>query len=205
MNTQENEPVYRIAFVDLLNNFVRRIGHIAAWANVVLIAIILIQVTLRYGFNNGLVPLEELIWHLYALAMMFGLSYAVTNDSHIRVDLIHMNLSKNARYVIEILGLLALLMPFLWIIIHHSLGWVLQSYEMGEASSNPTGLPYRWVVKSVLPLSFILLFIAAVARLVQSVLLLMHKGQDNDPKISGRVAMLSHLFSVQQQSDKQEK
>ena len=205
MNSDVNEPLYKIPIVDGINNFVRRVGHIAAWANVVLIGIILLQVILRYGFNNGMVELEELIWHLYAVGIMFGLSYAMTTDSHIRVDLIHMHLSPKKRYIIEILGLTILLMPFLWTIIHHSIGWVYQSFEMQEASSNPTGLPYRWIIKSVLPISFSLMFLAATARLIQSVMLLLHKGEDNDPDISGRVSMMSHLFTVTKHSTDEDK
>ncbi len=205
MNAEANEPLYKIPIVDSLNGFVRKVSHVVAWANVVLIGIILLQVTLRYGFNHGLVTLEELIWHLYAVAMMFGLSYAMTTDSHIRVDLIHMMLSPNKRYIIEILGITLLLMPFLWTIFYHSIGWVFQSYTMQEASANPTGLPYRWIIKSVIPLSFFMLFVATIARLIQSIMLLRHKGEDNDPVISGRVSSLNHLFSVTQHPQDKEK
>lgn len=190
------EPDYKIPIVDHLNSFVRRIGHIAAWANFILIGIILTQVVLRYGFNNGMVPLEELMWHFYAIALMFGLSFAVTNDSHIRVDLLHMTLSPKARHVIEIIGILFLLMPFIWVVFHNSIGWVIQSYSVGESSQNPTGLPYRWIIKSVIPISFFLIFLAALARLIRSVVLLRHKGIENEPDVSGRVSAMSNLFSV---------
>lgn len=191
------EPVYRIPIVDALNRFVRSIGHVMAWANVVLIGVIMAQVIMRYGFNHGMVALEELTWHFYAIAMMFGLSYAVTNDTHIRVDLIHMRLSPNTRHVIEILGIVFLLIPFIVIILDHSIGWVWQAYEIGESSQNPTGLSHRWIIKSVLPISFLLLLIAALARLIQSVLLLLHKADEQEPEISGRVSLTKHLFSVQ--------
>lgn len=191
------EPLYRIPVVDRLNGLVRAIGHVAAWINVVVIAVILAQVVLRYGFNHGLVALEELIWQFYAVGIMFGLSYAMTNDTHIRVDLVHMHLSANTRHVIEILGILFLLLPFIIVIFHHSLAWVWQAYEIGESSSSPTGLGNRWIVKSVVPLSFFLLFVAALARLLQSILLLLHKGEEQEPEISGRVSLLRHLFSVQ--------
>lgn len=83
----------RIPIVSFLNKIVTKVAETTAWLNVALILIILTQVTLRYGFHNGLVALEELIWHLYAVAFMFGISYAITTDSHIRVDIIHANMS----------------------------------------------------------------------------------------------------------------
>lgn len=195
---QPNDLEYRIPIVDALNGFVQRIGQVMAWSNVLLIGIILVQVVLRYGFNNGLVYLEELIWHIYAVGFMFGLSFAITNDSHIRVDIVHMNLSRTAQHRWEIFGLLFLLLPFIVVIFLHSLEWVYYSYEIGESSANPTGLPYRWVVKSVIPISFALLFIAAIARLIREVTLLLHLAREPEEPYPGRVSMLRHLFRVQE-------
>lgn len=191
---------YRIPVVDALNGFVQFIGRGMAWLNVVLIAVILIQVVLRYGFNNGLVYLEELIWHLYAVAFMFGLSFAITNDSHIRVDIVHMNLSRKNQHRWEIFGILFLLLPFIVVIFHHSLEWVAFSYGVNESSANPTGLPYRWIIKSVIPLSFAMLFIAAIARLIREFALLLHLAKEPEEKYPGRVSMLRHLFRVQEEN-----
>jgi len=197
--TQPNDLEYRIPIVDALNGFVQRIGHVIAWSNVLLVGIILVQVVLRYGFNHGLVYLEELIWHIYAVGFMFGLSFAITNDSHIRVDIVHMNLSRANQHRWEIFGILLLLLPFIVVIFLHSLEWVYYSYKIGESSANPTGLPYRWVVKSVIPLSFGLLFIAAIARLIREITLLLHLAREPEEVYPGRVSMIRHLFRVQEQ------
>jgi len=164
---QSNDAEYRIPIVEALNGAVRRVGHFFAWFNVLLIAVILLQVVLRYGFNSGLVYLEELIWHLYATAFMFGLSFAMVTDSHIRVDIVHMGMKKENQHRWEIFGILFLLLPFIVVVFIHSLEWVGYSYNVGESSANPTGLPYRWIVKSVIPLSFLMLFIATIARLIR--------------------------------------
>lgn len=195
MHTPKGE--YRIPIVDAINGFIQTVAKFTAWANVVLIGIILVQVVLRYGFNRGLVPLEELMWHLYAVAFMFGLAYAVTTDSHIRVDLVHMRLPLRLQHWFEIIGILFLMMPFIVIIFHHSLEWVAYSFELNESSSSPTGLPYRWIIKSVLPISFALLFLAAVARLIREIVLLRHRQWDGVEEHPGRVSALRRLFRVE--------
>jgi len=192
---------YRIPVVDFLNTLVSRIAETTAWLNVALIGIILAQVVLRYGFNHGLVPLEELMWHFYAIAFMFGMAYAITKDSHIRVDLVHMKLPRPAQHIIEILGIMLLLMPFLWIIFHHSLEWVAESYRLDEASTSPQGLSHRWIIKSVIPLSFFLMFLAALARLIQETLLLLHHGREPESTLPGQITMLRRLFRVETRSD----
>ncbi|MEW8315563.1 MAG: TRAP transporter small permease subunit [Candidatus Thiodiazotropha endolucinida] len=192
---------YHIPIVAWLNGIVRRIAETTAWFNVALILVIVVQVVMRYGFNKGMVPLEELMWHLYAVAFMFGMAYAVTNDSHIRVDVVHMALPKRAQHLFEIVGILLLLMPVLWILFDHSLGWAIEAYRVNESSQNPTGLPYRWIIKSVVPATMVLIFMAALARLIQEVSLLFHFGKEPDDQFPGRVSMMRRLFKPQQRKD----
>ena len=189
-------PQYRIPIVDGLNAIVRRIAEATAWFNVLLIGVILAQVVMRYGFNHGMVPLEELMWHLYAVAFMFGMAYSISKDSHIRVDIVHMNLPKRAQHVLEILGILLLLFPFLWVLFDHSIGWAAEAYRVNESSANPTGLPHRWIIKAVVPTTALLMFIAALARLIQEVLLLLHHGREPREEHPGRVSMLRQFFHL---------
>jgi TRAP-type mannitol/chloroaromatic compound transport system permease small subunit len=149
----------------LLDTLITRIGRAAAWLNLLLVLVVMAQVVLRYGFNRGLVPLEELMWHLYATAFMLGLSYALVRDAHVRVDLLHDRWSPRARAWVEIAGILCLLLPFAFVIWHQSLDWVATSWRLGESSTSPTGLPYRWAIKAVIPLGFTLLLLAALGRL----------------------------------------
>jgi TRAP-type mannitol/chloroaromatic compound transport system permease small subunit len=198
------KPAYHIPIVDFLNNLVGRISEAAAWLNTLLIGVIVAQVIMRYGFNNGQVVLEELMWHLYAVAFMFGLAYSVTKDSHIRVDLVHMNLPRRAQHVIEILGITLLLMPVLWILFDHSLGWVADSFRVDEGSTSPQGLGNRWLIKSVIPVTCILIFTAALARLIQEITFLIHHDKEPEELHSGRVSMLRSFFRLQPSGHGQE-
>jgi len=194
----EEVATYRIPVVDKLNGFVERVGSLVAWINVALVGVILASVFMRYGMNRAMVTLEELTWYLYGVGIMFGLSYGIVKNSHIRVDILHMHFSRKWQYRVEIFGLLFLLLPFVIVILHHSIGWVWDSYVINETSSSPQGLPYRWIIKSVIPLSFLLLLVASVARLIQSFVLLRHDEDAPQPaEASGRISLLKHLFSVQ--------
>ncbi len=152
---------------DSLDKFVMGIGHVAMWANCILIFVIILQVILRYGFGSGLVTLEELQWHLYAVGIMFGASYAMTLDSHIRVDIVHARLSEKWQYRWDLFGIIFLLLPFVIIIFHQSLDFVYESWRVSERSDAPMGLPYRWLIKSVIPASFGLLIISIVSRAIR--------------------------------------
>jgi TRAP-type mannitol/chloroaromatic compound transport system permease small subunit len=165
-------PASRLSFPDKL---IKTVGHTAAWLNVVLILVIITQVILRYVFHRGFVALEELQWHLYAIMIMFGLSYGIVSNSHIRLDLFHRNFSPRKKEIVELLGLLLLLMPLVVILFLHSLDFVATSYRIGERSDSPLGLPYRWIIKSIIPISMSLLAVAALSRIVRASLFLIRK------------------------------
>ena len=165
----------RVAFSDALDKLVRGIGLVMCWSNGLLIGVIIAQVTLRYGFGAGKVYLEELQWHLYAVGVMFGVSYAQATDSHIRVDVVAMRLSDTAKRVWEIFGIVVFVLPFVFVVFYHSLDFVAESWRLNERSDAPLGLPWRWAVKSVIPLSFGLLGVAAISRLVRDVVVLLRK------------------------------
>lgn len=157
---------------NVIEKFVERIGHIAMWSNGLLILIIILQVVLRYAFHNGFVALEELEWHLYAIGIMVGTSYAMIKDVHIRVDLIHANLSDRKQQFIELFGILFLLLPFLCIIFHQSLDFTHEAWRMGERSSSPMGLSFRWVIKAFIPFGFGLMILATISKMIRTILAL---------------------------------
>jgi len=172
----KNEKIPNIC--KLLDSIVFKVGAAIAWLSVFLIAIIVIQVFLRYVFNINLIQLEELQWHLYAIIVMFGLSYAMVNHSHVRVDIVRIRFSANLQRKIEIVGILFLMVPFMFIVIDYGIDLTMEALRVNERSSSPEGLPYRWIIKSVMPISFILLFIASTSRVIRHVSYLM-KGYKN--------------------------
>ena len=165
------------AIADKLDSIVLAAGKIFAWSYVILMLVIITQVVLRYGFNHGMVVLEELQWHLYAIGVMFGVSYAQVTNSHIRVDLIHMRLSRRAQRLWEIFGILFLMFPFIYVVFDASLPFVYDSWRINEHSSAPSGLPWRWLIKGVIPITFALLGLAMVSRLIRDLTLLV-RGED---------------------------
>ncbi len=181
MSQAISAKTHHVPIVTFLNGIVRRVVETAAWLNVALILLIITAVMLRYGFHRNqlllgwpLVPMEELMWHFYSVPVMFGLAYAITNDSHIRIDLLRGHMSKRLQHIFEILGILLLLLPFLIIIFDFSLDYTIYAITHHESSQSSMGLPHRWIVKSVIPLSMLLLMIASVAKLVQETVLLLY-------------------------------
>ncbi len=153
------------AFSNFLEKILDKIGSYISWFWVLAVAIIVYAVISRYVFEQGTVMLEEVQWHLAGAAWLVGLSYTFVHDDHVRVDVIHENLSLRTQGWIELFGIIILLLPFLILSLGELLPYAQASFQQGEQSQSPNGLPMRWILKSVLPLSFFLLILASLARL----------------------------------------
>ena len=172
MNTTHHHQTHPVPISDGIDWLIRKAGNLIAWSYVALVLVIILQVVLRKGFSSGLIILEELQWHLYAIGVMFGVSYAQVNNAHVRVDLIYGGLRIRTKRIIDIIGILTLVLPFITVIFIHSLDFVADAWRINEASESPSGLPWRWAIKSVIPLSFGMLGLAVVSRLIRETVLL---------------------------------
>jgi TRAP-type mannitol/chloroaromatic compound transport system permease small subunit len=151
----------------VIDRFVRGLAAIFNWIWVILIVLIVVNVTLRYVVGTNFIAMEELQWHLYAIGFMLGLGYAVDVDGHVRVDVIAERLSPRKRAWIELLGLVLVVLPLCYIIITNAIPFVERAYSLNEVSAAPGGLPYRWLIKSVIVIAFVYLGLAALSRLLR--------------------------------------
>jgi TRAP-type mannitol/chloroaromatic compound transport system permease small subunit len=162
----------RTVISDILDGIIRGIGEACSWLWLPVVAVILVSVVSRYVFSSGSVTMEEIQWHIAGVAWLVGLSYTLTEDGHVRVDVLHERFSLRTQAWLEFWGILFLLLPFAVIAVWESAPFFLSSFGQGERSQAPGGLPARWAIKFFLPFSFALLTVAAVSRLLRCTALL---------------------------------
>lgn len=141
------------------------IGHSISWLWLVLLATIIVNVVLRYAFGEGRIEFEEFQWHLYSTGFLLGMGYTFQVDRHVRVDVLHERLPRRLQAWLELYGILLCVLPFSALILIFTVPFVHVSFELGEMSPSPGGLPFRWVIKSMLFIGFLLLALAAVSRI----------------------------------------
>lgn len=138
-----------------------------SWIWLALVAVVVINVTMRYVFGEGRIEFEEIQWHLYATGFLIALATCMVADNHIRVDVFHDRMELRTQAWIELYGLLLLFFPFVLLVLIFSLPFVQYSFVISEVSDAPGGLPFRWVIKSALPLGMALLLVAGFSRLLR--------------------------------------
>jgi len=152
---------------DVLEKLVELVGKLCSWIWVILIVLIVVNVVLRYALRTNFIAMEEMQWHLYAVGFLMALSFAILFDGHVRVDVVAERLQLRTRAWIELFGILLLILPFVYVVVSYAIPFVQRSYQIGEVSAAPGGLPYRWFIKSFIITGFVFIGIAAVARLMR--------------------------------------
>ena len=67
----------------MIDGFIVKVGNSVSWIWIALLAVIVLNVFLRYVFGVGRIEFEEIQWHLYSIGFMVGLSYALNADGHV--------------------------------------------------------------------------------------------------------------------------
>lgn len=145
-----------------IERFTDLTGRATSWLVLVIVVLMATNVLLRYLFSYGTVWAQELEWHLLAPLILFGMSYALLHGEHVRVDVLYANFSPRRKLYVDLLSAM-LSMTISLIIIWLSLKYVQQAWVIGEQSSDPGGLPYRWLLKALIPIGFLFLILQSVA------------------------------------------
>lgn len=143
-------------------------GYSAAFLVFLLSFLVAYDALMRYLFAEGSIALQELEWHLFDLIFLFGLSYSLQRDAHVRVDILFERFSPDAKAVVQIVSMLLLVIPFSLFFTYDAYAMTLQSYLQQEVSPDPGGLSDRWIIKGMLVVSFVLLIVQALIETVKS-------------------------------------
>ncbi|WP_291929068.1 TRAP transporter small permease subunit [Candidatus Thioglobus sp.] len=121
---------------------------------------VFIDVVLRYAFNNSSIALQEMEWHLFSSLFLLGISYTLQQDAHVRVDIFYANLLPKKQALINMIGFVIFILPISLLITYYGLDFAYGAYTINEQSGDPGGLTHRFIIKSVIPISFILVIIS---------------------------------------------
>ena len=146
----------------LLEKIIKKIGDTCSWLSFILVILISLDVFLRYVFNFSSASLYELEWHMFAVLFMIGSSLTLQKDEHVRVDVFYNKFSDKGKNIINLIGNIIFLLPFSLVIFYTSIPFVEDSFRILESSPDPGGLPFRFFIKSIIPISFLLLALQGI-------------------------------------------
>ncbi len=145
------------------------VGRLTSILLLLMVLNVSFDVLMRYVFHNSSVGMQEMEWHLFAVIILFGISVALKDEGHVRVDFLYERFSPKKKAVVNICGTVFFLMPVALLIFFGSFEFVKDAWDISEISEDPGGLPYRWLIKGMIPLSFGFLLLSAVGYILQNI------------------------------------
>jgi TRAP-type mannitol/chloroaromatic compound transport system permease small subunit len=147
------DPVIR-----LLDRVTIGFAKLVAVLVIPMILLVFANALLRYVFGYGSVWLYEAVTYCFVLAMAGLAGWTLITNEHVRVDILYAALSARWQGVVDLVGAVVLMGPFLWLMWDRSLPYVQRSWKIREGSMEISGIPYVWLLKSAL-----LIFVAVLA------------------------------------------
>lgn len=155
-------------------------GVLACLAMILMLFNVFYDVVMRYAFNDVSIGMQELEWHLFATVFMLGTPYAMQRDGHVRVDIFYDTWSEHRKALINLVGAVVFVMPFVVLVTYYGTEFSYNAFQMGEGSGDPGGLPHRWIVKSLIPVSFALMGIAGIGMMTKAILVMRGQASYSD-------------------------
>lgn len=174
------------------DKFADAIGYVTAFVMVLMILNVTYDVIMRYFFHTGSIAMQEMEWHLFSVIILLGISYTLKEDGHVRVDLIYDRLSSKKKAKVNMIGVVFFIIPMALLIGVDSIPYVMESFNSNEQSGDPGGLPYRWIVKTLIPLCFFLLIITAIGYFIKNLNIYKGLHDMDDYNLKGEIENLKN-------------
>ena len=163
--------------VTVVDTFNAQVSRIVSWFTIVMVVLTFSIVVLRYGFNLGWIAMQESVMYLHAAVLLLGSAHTLQRDEHVRVDIFYRKKTPRGQAIVDFIGTLFFLIPVNLFIIIYSWRYVATSWRVMEGSPEAGGLPYVFILKSLIIAFSVLMLLQGVAELLRQTLQLKRKGE----------------------------
>ncbi len=160
------------AAADRIDGFIAAIGRAVIWLCLFLVLVQFALVLLRYALGIGSIWLAESVIYLHAAVFMLAAAWTLQQNGHVRVDVFYSKASPRAKAAIDLTGSLLLLLPFMAVILWFAVPYVSRSWSILERSREASGLPFVYLLKTLIPLFALLMALQGISQAIRASLIL---------------------------------
>ena len=164
-----------------MSRLVAFIGGSIAWLTLLMVLVTFFVVVCRYAFNMSWIWLQESIVYLHACVFMLAAAWTLQRDEHVRVDIFYRDKSARHQAWVNLLGTLVFLLPFSVFLIFISWNYVSTSWAIQEGSREASGLPWVYVLKSLILVTPALLILQGGVLVFRSLAILRSSSKPSRP------------------------
>ncbi len=97
-------------FLKSINEY---IGQYISWLIIIMVIVQIVIVLSRYVFGLGFIKLQELMIYMHGSLFTLAAGYTLLHDEHVRVDSFYRESSKRFKNMVNLMGTITLLLPFI--------------------------------------------------------------------------------------------
>jgi len=125
-------------------------------------------VVMRYAFGTGSIWLSESIVYAHAARFMLAAAWTLRENGHVRVDVFYADASPRRKALIDLLGSVLLLLPFMLLLLFFAIPYVARSWAILESSRETSGIPGVFVLKTLIPLFAVLMALQGISQAIRA-------------------------------------
>jgi TRAP-type mannitol/chloroaromatic compound transport system permease small subunit len=157
---------------DGIDRLTAAIGRIAIWCSLYIVVAEFAVIVLRYAFGFGSIWLQESVLYAHAGLFMLAAAWTLQVGGHVRVDIFYAQASPRRRALVDLLGAVVFLLPFAAALFVLALPYVERSWLILEGSPQPSGLPFVYLLKTVILIFAALIGLQGMAQAIHAALIL---------------------------------
>jgi len=152
-------------FVSISGRLNEITGRLFSWIVILIVFITVLDVMLRYIFSQPLQWAFDAVKQLYAIEFLLLAGYGLLHNQHVAVDVFTSRLSEKKMAALELLSYSIFFIPFAIMLIVYGYEFAKRSFLMKETTWGAIATPV-YPLKIIMVLSFILLLLAGVSKII---------------------------------------
>jgi TRAP-type mannitol/chloroaromatic compound transport system permease small subunit len=151
-----------------IDRFQEQFGRGVSWLSLGMVLVVFGDVLSRYLFRATSGAIQELEWYLFGTLYLLAAGYTLLYDEHVRVDIMYSKLTPRHRAWLDFVLFWVFFFPSCVLVIYTAWPFVRTAWMVWEGSPDPSGLPLRWLLKSVIIVGFVLLLVQGISQTIKS-------------------------------------
>ena len=143
-------------------------GRVSIWLIVPLTILVVYEVFSRRILNAPHIWATEVTDYIYGPHFMLVAAYTLLYKAHVSIEVIYEHLSPKVKAILDCFTHLVFFFPFCIIVIYQGIIFAHTSWAIGETSES-AALHIVPLVKTAIPVAFILVFLQGLANFIRSV------------------------------------
>ena len=153
---------------DRIDRLTGAVGRAVAWLALAMVLVQFAVVIMRYGLGLGSIWLQESILYAHAALFLLAAAWTLAGDGHARIDIFYADASPRGKALVDLCGALLLLLPFMAVLAWYAWPYVARSWAILERSQEVSGLPFVFLLKSLLLLFALTMALQGIAQAIRA-------------------------------------